>query len=44
MFNVVCRTADCINDGVVIQIMSDDDVPIVLCGPCGNEITDITRV
>ena len=40
-FNVACHTEGCENLDIVIEIPSYDQEPTVICGPCGNVITDI---
>lgn len=39
--DLVCHTNGCVNEGVVIRMLVCDKV---FCGPCGNEITDVTLV
>lgn len=38
---VVCHVEGCMNAGVSVQMPVADKV---FCGPCGNEITDVTLV
>lgn len=48
---VICHTKDCENEGVPIELelgYTDDDGAVhetatVICGPCGNPITDIAE-
>ena len=35
---VTCKTAGCVNKDIPISFEEIGD--IVICGPCGNEITD----
>lgn len=42
-YDVVCRAIGCENEGRVIRIQAEAD-PIVVCGPCGAEITDIIPI
>jgi hypothetical protein len=44
MFNVTCNTAKCENESLTIRIESEDSKPVVMCGACGNYITDIVAV
>lgn len=60
MATVICRTPDCINEGVPIEVPRPlkidpdtgeelegqpiDDPWQIACGPCGQDITDITDV
>ena len=41
---VVCHTSGCENDNLPIEIESEDTPPIVVCGACGIEVTDITDI
>lgn len=43
-FEVVCHTNGCENGELAIVIDTPDEVPVVMCGPCGQEITDVTAV
>lgn len=38
---VICHTPGCENEGIPIQVLY---VEVVLCGPCGQQITDINPV
>lgn len=50
MATLVCHTDGCPNAGIPIQYdatFTDDDgetrnVDLIVCGPCGQEITDVT--
>jgi hypothetical protein len=35
---VTCHTSGCENENIEIEFL--DPLPTVICGPCGNEITD----
>ena len=35
---VTCRTIDCVNKDIPISFI--DVADLVVCGPCGHEITD----
>lgn len=40
---VTCGTDGCGNAGIAIEVLRPDDNPgAVVCGACGQEITDIT--
>ena len=43
-YNVVCHTSDCENLNQVICVLSLLNNPSVVCGPCGQLITDVTPV
>ena len=51
MSTVTCHTDGCENEGVPIEVDRSIDVgdgevvesPTVVCGPCGQQITDITE-
>lgn len=36
---VTCTTEGCFNEGVPIEV-PDDPNGVVICGPCGNQITE----
>jgi hypothetical protein len=38
---VACRTVDCMNQGVDIEV-PDDPNGVVICGPCGQQIIGST--
>lgn len=38
LWNLICRTSDCINENFVVQF--PDPTELVICGGCHNEITD----
>lgn len=38
---VTCSSSGCENENIQIEIQAEDDTPIVICGPCSNQITDI---
>lgn len=40
--NVVCRTTICISNGLVTMLT--DPMGLIVCGHCGNEITDKTEI
>jgi hypothetical protein len=44
LFNVTCHQSNCFNFEQTIAINAVTDSPNVICGPCGNEITDIQPV
>ena len=39
---VTCHTTGCENENIAIQFVDPADT--VICGPCGQEITDIVEV
>lgn len=41
LFDVICHIDGCENSEITITITVPDVDPMVVCGPCGNEITDI---
>lgn len=43
-FNVICHTENCENAEISIEIMTEDAEPIVICGACAQQITDITPI
>jgi hypothetical protein len=40
--DVMCGTANCLSNGYVTRLENPE--PIVICGHCGNEITNKTEV
>lgn len=38
-----CTTTDCRNWGKPIPVTSDEG-NLIFCGPCGNQVTDITDI
>lgn len=40
--DVVCRTENCVSNAYVTRLENPE--PIVMCGHCGQEITDKTQV
>jgi hypothetical protein len=36
-----CHTKKCINEDIPITIASDANSPLIVCGPCGQYISDI---
>lgn len=40
-FEVVCEKDGCDNNGINIEILNPDEHPYVICGVCGNNITNI---
>ena len=43
-FIVTCHTDGCENSDIAIIIGADAENPIVVCGPCGQQITDVQPV
>ncbi len=39
--DVVCHTDFCMNSEITIRVLVDSVDLYVICGPCGNTITDI---
>lgn len=39
---VICETSKCENEDITINIVSEDENPIVICGPCSQPITNIS--
>ncbi|QFP94275.1 hypothetical protein QDW47_gp20 [Microbacterium phage AnnaLie] len=40
-WHVTCHTDGCENAGIPILILATQDPPLVVCGPCGAQITDL---
>ena len=40
-FIVKCLTANCENANIAISVIADDQTPIIICGVCGIQITDV---
>lgn len=40
-FEVICKTDGCENKDVVCEIINPDEMPLVICGVCEKQITDI---
>lgn len=40
--NLTCHTSGCENNG--IAILFEDPAELCICGPCGQQITDIKEV
>ena len=40
---VICHTEGCSNSGVPIEMTTSDDA-VMVCGVCGTQITDITKL
>jgi hypothetical protein len=40
---VTCETSGCGNEGHPIPITAPEDNPYVVCGVCGNQITNVER-
>jgi len=43
-YEVTCRTFGCGNENINILVDADVNTPSVVCGPCGQPITNITPV
>lgn len=43
-FDVTCHNDECQSAEIVITIETPEEEPIVICGPCGVEITDIVPI
>lgn len=43
-FDVTCHTEGCENENITIEISTPESEPIILCGPCCIEITDIVPI
>ena len=41
-YDVTCATDGCVNTGIVIRVIATATDPMIICGPCGQQITDIT--
>ena len=41
-FNVTCHTSNCENVDIVINVTALAESPNIICGPCGQQIADIT--
>ena len=40
-YNVTCHQENCENNGIAIEMIGVADM-VFICGPCANEITDVT--
>lgn len=43
-FSVICHTENCENAEIPIEIEVEETDPIVICGVCSVQISDITPV
>lgn len=43
-FDVACHVAGCENDGIVIAVTAPLIDPIVVCGPCGTLINQVSII
>ena len=43
-YAAVCHTAGCLNENEAVEALADVDQQNVSCGPCGQQITDITII
>jgi hypothetical protein len=41
---VTCQVQGCINFNIEINVPVDTNYPHVICGPCGNEITNMVPI
>jgi len=39
-----CLTGGCFNEGEAIDVQATAEDPFVVCGPCGQRITDVTPI
>jgi hypothetical protein len=44
LYEVVCHTPGCGNEGYALHVPGYGAEPAIVCGPCGVAITDITPV
>lgn len=44
LYEVVCESADCENNGYVLQVIANSTDPIVICGPCGIRIESVSLI
>lgn len=40
---VTCHTVDCGNAGITITVPTSGPAGLVICGPCGQQITDMVQ-
>lgn len=43
-FNVMCETDQCANFGLTINVIGDKNNPSVICGSCGQNISNVVYV
>lgn len=43
-YTVICHTEGCENENIAIVVPAAAENPCVICGPCGNQITDLVPV
>ena len=43
-YDVTCRTTGCTNEGITLRVPADPEQPLIACGPCGLQITEVTPV
>lgn len=43
-YDVTCHTAECGNAEHVIRVLATETDPYIVCGPCGQLITDLEPV
>jgi hypothetical protein len=41
LYDTICRTPGCPNEGITLRSWGDAASPIVLCAPCGQFVTEI---
>ena len=41
-YKVTCKTTGCPNSFLAVDVISETFPENVVCGPCGNQITDIS--
>jgi hypothetical protein len=41
-YKVICATENCENFGIEILIMANAENPYVICGPCENQIENVS--
>ncbi|QNJ56178.1 hypothetical protein QDW36_gp19 [Microbacterium phage Avocadoman] len=41
LWDATCRTPGCDNENITLRVPADPELPLVFCGPCGAQITDL---
>ncbi|QCG77280.1 hypothetical protein SEA_TUKTUK_19 [Microbacterium phage TukTuk] len=42
LWDATCRTDGCENADITFRVPAHPETPMILCGPCGTLITDLT--
>ena len=43
-YDVICETDGCENQNIVITVLADPESPVIICGPCSQQIMNPTPV